>query len=163
MDNRSLGRGSNPTRAENWFEISSKLASPSQLSYHEYTECTLFVGRQGSEEEDWSPTLLCWGKENEALALHIHGLLRAISFILLSFQVSQWVPLIGISWNGVNKKLQLRWLTWFRSAVTFSRSLSRPWSPLSSSLTLVLIFSWSSMMSRNSPGTFALCNSTRNQ
>jgi len=35
--------------------------SISQLSYDEYTDCTLSVGRWDSEGEDWPPALICHG------------------------------------------------------------------------------------------------------
>ena len=34
-----------PARAENWFEISAPCVPPRQLSYDEYTDRTLSVGR----------------------------------------------------------------------------------------------------------------------
>jgi len=50
-----------PDRAEIWFEISAPPAPPSQLSYDEYTDCTLSVGRTDGEGEDWPPALICRG------------------------------------------------------------------------------------------------------
>ena len=48
-----------PARAEIWLEISVQSALPSQLSYDEYTDRTLSVGRRDGEGEEWLPTLIC--------------------------------------------------------------------------------------------------------
>ena len=37
----------------------------SQLSYDEYTDLKLAVGRWDGEGEDWPPALICRGYENE--------------------------------------------------------------------------------------------------
>ena len=51
----------NPARTEIWFEISVPPAPPSQLSYDEYTDRTLSVGRWGGEGKDWPTALICLG------------------------------------------------------------------------------------------------------
>ena len=48
-------------RAGIWFEISVPPAPPSQLSYDEYTDHTLSVGRRDGEGEDWPPALIGHG------------------------------------------------------------------------------------------------------
>jgi len=50
-----------PTKAEIWFKISVPPAPPGQLSYDEYTDRTLSVGRRDGEGEDWPPALICCG------------------------------------------------------------------------------------------------------
>jgi len=49
------------TRAEIWFEISIPPAPSMQLSYDEYTDSTLSVGRWDGEGEDLLSTLICRG------------------------------------------------------------------------------------------------------
>ena len=48
-----------PARAEIWIEIFAPPAPPSQLSYDEYTDRTLSVGRWDSEGANWPPIQIC--------------------------------------------------------------------------------------------------------
>ena len=55
--------GSNPGHGRNLVRDFCSTCAPSQLSYDEYTDCTLSasVGRWDGEGEDWPPALICWG------------------------------------------------------------------------------------------------------
>ena len=46
-----------PARAEIWFETSAPPVPPSQLSYDEYTDCTLSVERWDGKGDDWPPAI----------------------------------------------------------------------------------------------------------
>ena len=60
-----------------WFEISAPPVPPSQLSYDEYTDCTVSVGRLDGEGEDWPRPSYAEAKKMKSLTLHTHGCPRA--------------------------------------------------------------------------------------
>jgi len=86
-----------PARAEIWFEISVPPVPPSQLSFDEYTDRTLPAGRWDGETEDWPPTRICRGQENEVTSTSypwlLQGYLKWLSIFF--FSVGQKSTIIG--------------------------------------------------------------------
>ena len=61
-----------PARTEIWFEISAPLVTPSQLSYDEYTDCTLWEN-ETVRERTGQPPSYTEAKKMKSLTLHTHG------------------------------------------------------------------------------------------
>ena len=91
LDSQLWGSGFK-SRPGQTFGLTAPPAPPSQLSYDEYIDRTLSVGRWDGEGEDWPAALICWGLGNEvANTSHPWVSLRGCSASFSTWQLLRWI------------------------------------------------------------------------